>query len=127
MAKCAAITAAGGACKGTPVSGGSYCYVHDPATKAERKRSGSRGGRLGGRGRPQMEIAGIKKQLQTIADGVLDGSVNRADGAVVAQILGVLIKAMNTELAIKEQLEVVGRLEELEDELQRQDGRRYGS
>jgi hypothetical protein len=73
-----------------------------------------------------LEIAGVKKQLQTLADGVLDGSVDRADGSVVAQILGVLIKAMNTELAIKEQLEVVGRLEELEAELQRRDGKRYG-
>jgi hypothetical protein len=127
MAKCAAITASGGACKGTPLSGGAYCYVHDPATKAERKRSGSKGGKLGGRGRPQLEIAGVKKQLQGIADGVLDGSVDRADASVVAQILGVLIKAMNTELAIKEQLEVLGRLEELEDELQRRGGRRYGS
>ena len=43
MTRCNAITAAGTACKGTPIPGESYCYVHHPDTLEARKQAGSRG------------------------------------------------------------------------------------
>jgi hypothetical protein len=49
LAKCSAITQAGTACKGTPMDGSSYCYVHHPDHADERRRHGAKGGK---RGRP---------------------------------------------------------------------------
>ena len=65
MAKCTAITAAGSACKGVPMPGESYCYVHHPDTKEERRKHGSKGGRRGGRGRPNPISAELTR-LQAV-------------------------------------------------------------
>jgi hypothetical protein len=128
MAKCAGITRAGTACKGTPIDGSQWCFVHHPDHVEERRRYGSRGGKRAGRGRPQVEVSGIKTQLQDLADGVLDGSIDRADGAVVSQILNVLLRALKLELEIKEQEEFAERLEALERALTQRSGNgRWGA
>ena len=87
MARCSGITQAGTACKGIPIDGSGYCYVHHPDHAEDRRRHGAKGGKLGGRGRPQVEVNGVKTQLQDLVDGVLTGRVERADAAVVSQIL----------------------------------------
>jgi len=75
-----------------------------------------------------VELAGIKRQLQDLADSVLDGSVERADASVVSQILNVLLRAISTELQVKEQLELQQRLEQMEAELaERKERRPYGA
>jgi len=51
---------------------------------------------------------------------VLDGSVNRADAAVASQILNILLRAITTELQVREQQEVLERLEALEGDLDRE-------
>ena len=51
---------------------------------------------------------------------MLKGSVDRADGAVVAQILNVYLRATGIELKIKESEELERRLEELEELQKRQ-------
>jgi len=68
----------------------------------------------------------LKTQLQDLADDVLDGSINRADGATVSQILNVLLRAITTELQVKEQMELIERLEALEQGLEAQK-RPYGA
>jgi|SRR5215217_4848658 len=117
MSKCSAITQAGTACKGTPIDDSDFCFVHHPDHVEERRRYGAKGGRRGGRGRPQVQLTSIKQQLQHLADGVLDGSVVRADAAVCSQILNVYLRAIGLELHVKEQLEFQARLESLEDAL----------
>jgi hypothetical protein len=82
MAKCSGITQAGTACKGTPIDGSQWCYVHDPEHIEERRRHGARGGKRGGRGRPVAELSGIKRRLSDLADDVLAGRVDRANAAV---------------------------------------------
>src|SRR4028119_1982037 len=57
MAKCSGITRSGTACKGTPIGGSQWCYVHHPDHAEERRRHGARGGKRGGRGRPPPELA----------------------------------------------------------------------
>ena len=58
-----------------------------PDRAEERRRHGSKGGRRAGRGRKQVELSSIKTQLQDLADGVLDGSIERSDASVTSQIL----------------------------------------
>ena len=128
MAKCSGITRAGTACKGIPIEGSEYCYAHAPDRLDERRRNGSKGGRRGGRGRPMTEIADIKRRLSALAEGVLEGAINRADAAVVSQIFNVHLRAVSVELKAREQEELVGRLEELEEALERRrEDRRYGA
>ena len=122
MAKCSGITQVGTACKGIPIEGSQWCHAHHPDRSDDRRRHGSRGGKRGGRGRPQVEVNAVKAQLQELVDGVLAGKVERADAAVVGQLLGTYIRAVGAELKVREQLEVVERLEALEEGLRAQNG-----
>jgi hypothetical protein len=124
MAQCAEITRGGAACKAIPITGEDYCYAHHPDTVEERKRNGHRGGVRGGRGRPRVEMIAIKQQLQSLADGVLDGSVQRADAAVAGQLLNYLIAAIKVELQIKDQVEHDERITALEEKLAPRQGPR---
>jgi hypothetical protein len=126
MAKCAAVTRAGTACKGTPIDGSQWCYAHNPASADERRRHGKRGGKRGGRGRPLAELADLKRRLSNLADSVLSGGANRADAAVVGQLLNTIIRAIATELRVREQQELIERLEELEAVLEHQKGDSIG-
>jgi hypothetical protein len=98
-----------------PIDGSQWCYAHEPSTLEERKRHGSKGGKRGGRGRKQVELTSIKTQLQDLADGVLDGQLDRSTGSAVAQILNVLLRAVAVELQVREQRELIERLEALEE------------
>jgi hypothetical protein len=71
-------------------------------------------------------LAGIKRRLSELAQDVLEGSVERGDGAVVSQILNVYLRAVSVELKLREQEEILERVAELEAlvEQQRQRGRR---
>ena len=122
MARCSGITRAGTACKGTPIDGSTYCYVHDPAYAEARRRHGQRGGRRGGRGRPQAELVNIKGRLEDLVEGVLGGAVDRSDAAVVGQLLNTYIRAVSVELKVREQLEILERLEMLEEAAEAREG-----
>ncbi len=124
MAKCSGITRAGTACKGTPIEGSQWCYVHHPDHDQERRRHGARGGKRGGRGRPMVEVHAVKDKLQDLADRVLDGSLDRADAAVVSQIYNVLLRAIGTEMKVKEVEELAHELQEVRDILEAKQGSR---
>jgi len=74
-----------------------------------------------------VELGYIKTQLQDLADQVLEGSVQRADAAVVGQLLNIVIRAITTELQVREQEELLGRLESLEAALDESEKRRRGA
>jgi len=121
LAKCSGITQSGTACKGTPIDDSQWCYVHHPDHEDERRRHGRRGGKRGGRGRrsqPLAEISHIKQRLSDLADDVLAGEVDKGVAAVASQILNIYLRALSRELAVREQMELVGRLEALEEALQ---------
>ena len=124
MAKCSGITQAGTACKGIPIEGSQWCHAHHPDRVDERRRHGSRGGKRGGRGRPQAELSDIKRRLSDLADEVLAGTVNRSAAAVASQVLNVYLRAVSVELKAREQLELIERLEALEEALEARGGRR---
>jgi len=120
LAKCSAITQAGTACKGIPIDGSSYCYVHHPHYADERRRHGSRGGKRGGRGRPVFELARLASRFEALADQVLRGEVDRSDGAVAGQLLNGARACVRDGLKAKEVEELEIRLQELEEVMERQ-------
>jgi hypothetical protein len=91
-----------------------FCLGHDPDKADERRRRASKGGKRGGRGRPLTELAGLKTRLSDLADDVLAGNVNRASAAVAGQLLNTIIRAVSVELKVREQQDLIERLEELE-------------
>jgi hypothetical protein len=128
MAKCSGITQAGTACKGIPTVGSQWCYVHDPDHAEERRRHGARGGKRGGRGRPQAELNDIKDRIRTMVQDVRDGTMDRADAAVCGQLYNTLIRAVSVEVKVREQQELVERLEDLETLLaEKKEQNRWGA
>jgi hypothetical protein len=127
LSRCPAIKPSGERCKGRAIEGSEWCWNHDPAHAEERRRHGARGGKRGGRGRPQAELANIKDRLSDLADDVLEGTVERGTGAVVSQVLNVYLRAVSVELKAREQLELVERLEALEEALEQKGDRRWGA
>ena len=127
MAKCSGITQAGTACRGTPIGGSQWCYVHHPDHAEERRRHGARGGKRGGRGRPTSELARLGARFEGLADSVLKGEVERAAGAVAGQLLNGARACIRDALAAREQEELVARLEALEAGLEanKDGGRRW--
>jgi len=103
-----------------------FCIGHDPDQAEARRRRASKGGKRGGRGRPQAELQDLKRRLSDLADDVLAGKVNRSSAAVAGQLLNTYIRAVSVELKAREQLELIERLEMLEEALA-QKGNRYGT
>lgn len=114
MPRCAGAKADGTGCERIVGASQTHCFAHDPGKAEARSRAASKGGKAGGRGRPQAEIANVKREVRTIIGDVLTGSLDRATGAVAFQGYNTLLKAHTTELAIRDQLDLVERLEALE-------------
>ena len=91
-----------------------YCYSHDPRRASERKRNAARGGRA----KASVELGRVKARLHTLADLVEEGQMERADAAVISQIWGTYLRAVSVELKAREQMELIERLESLEEGLQ---------
>jgi hypothetical protein len=127
MGKCSGITRAGAACKGTPIEGSDYCYAHHPDHIEERRRHGSKGGKRGGRGRPVAELGGLRDENADIRRRLLEGELPPNVAAVAIQSLNTDIRAVGASLKAREQEELEGRLEELEQAMEAKKGRRYGA
>ena len=126
MAKCTAITRGGNRCKGDAIDSSGYCYSHHPDYAEDRKRAARKGGKRGGRGRPVTELARLGARFEELADMVLRGELDRADGAVAGQLLNGARACKRDGLKAKEVEELERRLEELEELMERK-GTRYGA
>jgi len=122
MARCAGITAAGDRCKAEAMPEAQWCFNHHPDYEQARRRRASKGGKRGGRGRPQAELSDIKRRLSDLADDVLEGRQDKAVAAVASQVLNVYLRAISVEMKLKEQLELAERLEALEEGLEQNRG-----
>jgi hypothetical protein len=71
-----------------------------------------------GKSKPSRELTGIKQRLWDLADDVLEGRQDKAVATAATQILNVYLRAISIEMKQKEQLELVGRLEALEEGLE---------
>lgn len=97
MTTCAALRAGGGRCKAMAMDGWEHCYAHRSDLAGERRRNAARGGKSGGRGRPQTETAALKKEIKDVIDGVLDGSIPQGQGAVALQGANALLRVHEFE------------------------------
>jgi hypothetical protein len=111
MPRCAGLKRDGGQCTTIVKPPQTHCYQHDPARAAERKRNASRAAKS----KPSRELARIKARLSDLADGVLEGRVNRSVGAVASQILNVYLRAISVETRVKEVEELEQRICGLEE------------
>jgi hypothetical protein len=128
MATCSAIKADNGRCKVEAMPGAEWCWNHHPDYAEARRRRASRGGKRGGRGRPQAELANIKDRLQELAEDVLEEKVDKGVAAVASQVLNVYLRAVSVELKVKEVGELEDRLGALEEALEtKKGGKRWGA
>ncbi len=103
---------------------GSFCYSHDPDRADERRRAASKAGKS----KPNRDVADVKRRLSDLADGVLDGRIDKGVGAVVSQVLNVYLRAVSVELKVLETQELEARIEELSEAFERQqETRRHGA
>jgi hypothetical protein len=127
MARCAGIKADGGRCRAQAIRDSQWCFNHHPDYEKARRQRASKGGKRGGRGRSHAELVALKDKLIALGEDVLEGRVDRGNGAVVAQIWNVAIGAIRTGLKAKEVEELEERLSELEDVLaQKKDASAWG-
>jgi hypothetical protein len=117
MALCSGIRADGGRCKAQAIADSQWCFSHHPDYEDARRRRASSGGKRGVRGRPQTELAKIKQRLSDLADDVLEETVDKGAAAVAGQLLNTYLRAVSVEMKAREQLELLERLETLEENL----------
>ena len=112
--QCSGITREGGRCARSVDGPNGLCWLHDPTRSQDRRRAASKAGRS----KPSREIVSVKQRLSDLANDVLEGRVERGDGAVVTQILNVYLRAISVEMKVREQQELTERLEALEEALE---------
>src|ERR671911_2988180 len=125
MSRCAGITAAGERCRAEAMPEAEWCWNHHPDYEQARRRRASKGGRRGGRGRPQHETEAIKVLLEDLTERVLAGELETGPAAVANQLVNTRLRAIEQERKNKETEELAQRVEELERRLsvnQRQKG-----
>ncbi len=128
MARCAAIKANGERCKVDAMPDSDHCWSHDESTADARRRRASKGGKRGGRGRPTSELHRLRDRFEDLADKVLAGEIERADGAVAGQLLNGARACVRDAMAAREQEELIARLEALEARQEdRKGGHRWGA
>jgi hypothetical protein len=118
MDRCTAIKPNGEQCGAGAIGGSEFCWNHDPKNEAARKRKASKGGKRGGKGRPQVETAAIKALLEDLTQQVLDGELPTNMAAVANQLINTRLRAIEQERKIKETEELEARLTELEEALE---------
>jgi hypothetical protein len=95
------------------------CWAHDPKNAERRRRGQSRGGKS----KPSKELVSIKQRLSDLADDVLEGRQDKGVAAVASQVLNVYLRAVSVELKVREQTEIIERLEALEAQAQNRGSR----
>ena len=104
-----------------------WCINHHPDQAEARHRRASKGGKRGGRGRPQVEVNNLKERLMRLADDTLSGETDKGVAAVASQVFNVYLRAISVELKVKEVTELGERICALEGREPNSGGQRYGA
>ena len=123
MPTCRGFKRTGEQCTATVEPPQEFCWWHDPANAEQRSRAASKAARSKG----STELGDVKQQLRDIADDVLEGTVDKGIASVAAQVLGVYIRACEQARRIREQDELLERLEVLEQATQTNGRRPWGA
>ena len=129
MSRCASIRADGGRCKAEAMPEAEWCWNHHPDYEQARRRRASKGGKRRGRGRPIAELGSLRDENAQIRRRLLEGELLPNVAAVAVQSINTDIRAVGASLQAREQEELVGRMEGIEELLrQRKDrNRTYGA
>jgi hypothetical protein len=128
LTKCSAIKPNGERCKADAIDHAEWCWSHHPDYQEQRRRRASKGGRSGGRGRPQLEFIRLQERFEELANKVLVGELDRGKAVVAGQLLQGARACMRDRLKAVEQEELITRLEQVEAELEsRKRGRAWGA
>ncbi len=92
MARCARIKADGQRCGSKAMRSESLCYSHHPAYASQRARVASKGGKVGGRGRPskRKEIHEVKKLTKLLIAARATNTLDLATVIHMPQIIELL-------------------------------------
>ena len=104
-----------------------WCIGHDPEQAEARRRRASKGGKRGGRGRPVAELAALRVENADIRRRLLEGELQPGVAAVAIQSINTDIRAVSAALKAREQEELEGRLEEVEEILKQRKEDRWGA
>lgn len=107
MDQCRANKANGAPCKGTATGSHGYCWAHAPENAAQRHRSASKAAKA----KPNKEVRELRAQLTELYNGLLLRTVDPKIAAVGTQILNARARLVETELRVREQEELLPRLE----------------
>jgi hypothetical protein len=114
VAKCSATKRDGSPCTLPATYADGKCWAHSDATAENRRKGRSRGGRnRTGSG----ELVEVKREIRAVITDVLERNVERASGAVALQGYNILIRALEAERRVREEL-IEERLDELEERLE---------
>ncbi|HKH78227.1 MAG TPA: hypothetical protein VKA51_14810, partial [Rubrobacteraceae bacterium] len=59
------------------------CWAHDPKNAERRRRGQSRGGKS----KPSRELVRLQARFEELAEGVLEGTIEKGAGAIAGQLL----------------------------------------
>jgi len=127
MPRCAGQKGDGTPCERIVGSSHEYCYAHDPAYAEDRRRAASKAARSPATSRTSREIRQIKGRLEDLYGAVLEGSVTRQAAAVANQIANSQLRAIELERRVREQDELEGQFDELQELLEEVERRTYVS
>jgi hypothetical protein len=100
---------------GTPCSlsargDSAYCWAHSPEHSEQRSQNAAKAGRAKG---PGGEIIEVKRRIRELAEGVVEGTVDKGRASVAFQGLGVLCRFIEVERRVREQDELAAELAEI--------------
>ena len=124
--QCKALKAGGGRCTARAQQGSQRCWGHDPNTAEERKKYASAGGKTRSR-RPPDELEQVKRQVRALIKSVLNGSLDRANGAVALQGYNLLLRTVEIQRKLDGQRELEEAVAELREQLEEAKGSRWGA
>jgi hypothetical protein len=119
MPRCTATKDDGTACERIVSASQKFCFAHDPSTAEQRSRNASKAARS----KPTRELTAVKERLRKLAEQVLSGEVDEEPASVAARVYGVYLRAVEQERKVREQEEILERIEALEAK-ERQGGQR---
>jgi hypothetical protein len=119
---CTATKRDGSPCTLPPHGSGALCWAHDPKNAERRRRGQSRGGKS----KPSRELTNIKALLSDLTDRVLgkEGTQGLTTGAaaVANQLINTRLRAAEIERKLREEDELLERIEALERAAQNKKG-----
>jgi hypothetical protein len=128
MKRCEAIKPSGDRCKARAMRDSQWCYNHDPEHAAARSVSAGKAGSTPHKRKHistgTRELPSIKRRLIEIAEGAINGEVDKSRAAVAGQVYNCVLRAIEIERKIKESEELEARIAELEAREHR--GRSWG-